>query len=321
MTDQGAFKCSNPLVSSKIKDLPWPYNLLACLNAEFTGTAQPIDYQVSAEHARYIDEVVASHLTRRKSACIFGFFRDSLSSEEIGRQVGVSRSRIAYNIHEALRDLHRPVVREKLLYGSEAAGRQDALQRRLAELDLKEQALDRRAEALRQREVALQRQEEALGLRTAAIQEHCASRGLEVPLAVTGTPEWPDIYSMAIEQMDLSTRAYNCLTRSKHQVVGDVVESARQGKLDKVRNLGEHTLIEILNEVKRLTGEDFTQKSCGGGVNRTILDLLRNHLQLSKAAGYPAAFTRVGKAPRRHSLLVAKPSAAFPRPCSVRHLD
>lgn len=255
--DPNTYVSDNPLADSNIRTLPWPYNLMACLNTDWPRTATPVDFVILAEHMAYITEIVGSYLDQRKSACIFGFFRDGLTAEQIGKQEGVTRSRIAENIHMALRRLHRESIREKILYGPEIAARQDALDKRLAKLQANELAAERREALLDQREAEIQRRKLALAEHLRHLGQNYADLGLEMPPLPEEEPVILRMYEIPLLDLGLSVRSYNCLYRRRCESLGDVLEIARRGELRQIRNLGDRCAKEILTCILERTGEDL----------------------------------------------------------------
>ena len=57
--------------------------------------------------------------------------------------------------------------------------------------------------------------------------------------------------SMAIEEMDLSVRSYNCLKRAGINTVEDLI-SKSEDEMMKVRNLGRKSLDEVLGKLAEL---------------------------------------------------------------------
>lgn len=59
------------------------------------------------------------------------------------------------------------------------------------------------------------------------------------------------IYEMAIDDLDLSVRSYNCLRRAGINTVKDLTEKTEDDML-KVRNLGKKSLEEVLKKINDL---------------------------------------------------------------------
>jgi len=72
----------------------------------------------------------------------------------------------------------------------------------------------------------------------------------------------PDIYDTPIEDLDLSTRTYNCLKRADITKVGQVLEMDEKALLS-VRNLGQKSMEEIRD---KLIERGYIPKPANGGV-------------------------------------------------------
>ena len=59
------------------------------------------------------------------------------------------------------------------------------------------------------------------------------------------------IYDMAIEELDLSVRSYNCLKRAGINIVAELVERDEE-EMMKVRNLGRKSLEEVQQKLAAL---------------------------------------------------------------------
>ncbi|MSP78328.1 MAG: DNA-directed RNA polymerase subunit alpha [Dehalococcoidia bacterium] len=59
----------------------------------------------------------------------------------------------------------------------------------------------------------------------------------------------PDIYSMPIERLELSSRTFNCLKRAGINKVGEILERTRS-ELARIRNFGEKSFAELANRLQ-----------------------------------------------------------------------
>jgi DNA-directed RNA polymerase subunit alpha len=82
----------------------------------------------------------------------------------------------------------------------------------------------------------------------------------EAPSALLGTSIAPDIYDIPIEDLELSTRTFNCLKRAEIIKVGQVLQMDEKALLA-VRNLGQKSMEEIREKliergfIPRMDGE------------------------------------------------------------------
>ena len=59
------------------------------------------------------------------------------------------------------------------------------------------------------------------------------------------------VLEMTIEELDLSVRAFNCLTRAGVNSVGDLINKSPE-EMMKVRNLGKKSLEEVMSKLEAL---------------------------------------------------------------------
>lgn len=69
-----------------------------------------------------------------------------------------------------------------------------------------------------------------------------------VPEVPSGMAVPPDVYDTPIEELDLSTRTYNCLKRADITKVGQVLQMDEKALLS-VRNLGQKSMVEICDKL------------------------------------------------------------------------
>ena len=97
---------------------------------------------------------------------------------------------------------------------------------------------------------------EIISLAARIMQEHIALfvnlsetiKGMESILNKTEDDKQQQILKMAIEEMDLSVRSYNCLKRANIHTVEDLTKKTEDDML-KVRNLGRKSLDEVINKL------------------------------------------------------------------------
>jgi DNA-directed RNA polymerase subunit alpha len=74
-------------------------------------------------------------------------------------------------------------------------------------------------------------------------------RGMDNILNKTEDDKQQQILKMAIEEMDLSVRSYNCLKRANIHTVEDLTKKTEDDML-KVRNLGRKSLEEVIQKLE-----------------------------------------------------------------------
>ena len=98
---------------------------------------------------------------------------------------------------------------------------------------------------------------EIISLAARIMQEHIGLfvnlsetiRGMENILNKTEDDKQQQILKMAIEEMDLSVRSYNCLKRANIHTVEDLTKKTEDDML-KVRNLGKKSLEEVIHKLE-----------------------------------------------------------------------
>ena len=91
----------------------------------------------------------------------------------------------------------------------------------------------------------------------------------------------PDFERTEISELNLSVRSYNCLRRAGCNTVGDIlriIEDEDSGGLRKIRNLGNRSEEEILENVEKLKKEYASKpgRDGNGGVKRSLIKPSKN---------------------------------------------
>ena len=180
----------------------------------------------------------AARLTEREEIILMRRYMDGQTLEEVGRQFGVTRSRIREVEVKALRKLRHP---------SSAKILKDGVEKYMTDyMDSLRQDADQRVEDFVRTWV-----EEHPDGHAASADELLAQDALDRSLTMT------------VEELDLSVRAYNCLKRAGCETVNDLVTMARTHGLDGfmgIRNLGRQSMEEIFAAVKARTGIDLRKE-------------------------------------------------------------
>jgi len=235
-----------------IVEAPWPYNLLDDIvspyskNAGFDENAEHWDSVLTEEQCEGLEYAIENGLTERERKAIHVYYERGMTLEEAGAEFGVTRERVRQVLAKAVRKLRHPSRRKLIEYGPKMVAEESEYQKKRDELDRKSAVLEEDEAILSER---LRRYSEARLLLQA--------NGLWYPAEKAEDSQLP-ITLMPVEAMDLSVRSYNCLRRVGYYTLGRVMEAAKTGELRKVRNLGRRSLEEILNKVKAITGEDYS---------------------------------------------------------------
>lgn len=221
-------------------ETPWPYNLLDVIGTNTRGLRKNGRKErwgsfLTQDQEDALNYVISITLTEREQQTLLMYFKEGKTLAEIGMEYGLTRERIRQIIAKAVRRMRHPARMKLIEYGLAGYAHMNENRRRKEKLEAEDKALDELEQDLILRRAFLEgvlptqevREEERIG---------------------------KDIY---LEDMDLSVRSYNCLKRAKCDTLGDVCQVLKDGRLNKLRNVGRKTMNEVLNKVLVMTGEDY----------------------------------------------------------------
>lgn len=204
-----------------IEDI-FPYNcIIAASFGNEAGTSAMSNYEESSYddfdlNYRKISpeefDSVFRELTYREQTVIEMRYRDSLTLDEAGKKIGVTRERIRQIEFKALRKIYRD------------------LNRLIKETKPETNQLIKENEELRQYITELQ---------TTLAQ----TSKLKIPEAIKSLS-----LDTPIEEFDFSVRTYNCLKRAQINSALDIVNYT--DRFDYIRNLGKRSLMEIISTIE-----------------------------------------------------------------------
>ena len=154
-----------------------------------------------------------SLLTERERQMLSARYERGLTLEQLGKEQGVTRERIRQIIAKAIRKLRHPSYSRKFLGMS----------------------IVEHYQILAEKERSMIEKEQAIHAYYSAHSDR--------------NPPEKSIELQPIENLDLSIRSYNCLTRAGKKTIGDIAETP-YGELLKVRNLGRRSLQEIVAKMR-----------------------------------------------------------------------
>lgn len=166
-------------------------------------------------------DTVLSTLTEREENCIRMKFFEGMTLEQIGKSYNITRERIRQIITKGCRKLRHPSRKEILLGVPMSEVKQMYLYLKRDIEDLQETY-----ENLLERLIG----------------------GQNISIAEVANRKSKDTL---ISALDLSVRSYNCLSRANIKSVGDICKCSIDD-LMKVRNLGRHSLEEVVNKIHEL---------------------------------------------------------------------
>ena len=204
-----------------IEDI-FPYNcIIAAALGYCTGSSVMFNYEESFDdefdlNYRKISPAefdrIFKELTYREQTVVEMRYRDSLTLDEVGKKIGVTRERVRQIEYKALRKINRDIIRL---------------------------VRDEKPELIK-----LQKENAELKQYIAQLQSVSAqTAGIEVPESVK-----PFLLDTPIEEFDFSVRTYNCLKRAQINSLKDIVNYKE--RFDYIRNLGKRSLEEIITTVE-----------------------------------------------------------------------
>ena len=215
---------------------PWPYNLYEDVVGDTAQSLLREDQIAGMERA-------VSSLTDRERESVYAYFRDGISYEKIARRWDVTTERARQICAKAERKLRHPARKNLFVNGYHP------------ELDEAEREL-----AARRCEIELTRA--GLNAEMAGLDEYRAQIGL-LRGKLEGLAAWdeerrklPDAeapsLNFPVEEMELSVRAYNVLSRAGIKTLGQIIEADSEGRLWCIRNMGRKSYAEVLGKVREL---------------------------------------------------------------------
>ena len=204
-----------------IEDI-FPYNcIIAASFGYYAGTSAMSNYEESSHddfdlNYRKISpeefDSVFRELTYREQTVVEMRYRDSLTLDEVGKKVGVTRERVRQIEFKALRKINRDLIR----FIRDVKPDIEKMMKENAEL-----------------------KQYITQLQSVSAQ---AAR-VETPESVK-----PLLLDTPIEEFDFSVRTYNCLKRAQINYAIDIVNY--KDRFDYIRNLGKRSLEEIITTIE-----------------------------------------------------------------------
>ena len=243
----------------------WPYNLIECLQID-------VDVPLSDDQLDGLEEAI-KNLTTREQYCILYYFGNDKTYDEISEIYGVTRERIRQIIAKGLRKLRHPSRVKLIKYGKEGCKLQAAIP------DLEEQL--RRYQEL---ESELEYEKSLDG---------SSDKNAKADLQAT----WDEVLDTKFMELNPSVRAFNCLARFAYQhrigncstnysamTVGDVIDVIINYDISKVRNLGNKTMLEVIDLLKKV---GITVTFAGGTTAMGRIEFMEYYIDFdcSKAKG------------------------------------
>ncbi len=208
-----------------VKEYDWPYNLLEAIGVEYED---PLVHM--SDESELMLAMCMSKLTDREKLVIRERYFGKKTLKEVGQIIGTANERARQIEAKAIRKLRHPYNPSGLIirYGAKAYFEM-MINERVAEIvKLKEAELE---EAYEKKALELEQGKDVVK----AIDEHKFRM------------------VMPIVELDLSVRAYNCLSRAGCKTVGDIITNyPNYEAASRIRNFGNRSMKEVSDRLKQM---------------------------------------------------------------------
>lgn len=230
--DRDSYKITDGYLS------PWPYNL-----AEEIVGRENISGPLTDDQIAGFEFVLKNGLGEKSLDMVYMRYKDEKNLEEISGWYCVSKQYVWQTLNIAVKNLRHPRWQRFILNGLEGE-----------RLRIESESMQKRySDLCDQLELAIQIKEEELAKVTAEVKELQSQRD--------------DLSDMAIYELDLSVRAFNCLKRGGCDTVGDILRLIEKNasnyddillgpdeilyeELLRFRNMGKRSALEVIDKLK-----------------------------------------------------------------------
>ena len=211
----------------------WPYNLFEVILGE------TINEPLTDDQLEALDDVLRE-LEPREQDCILKYFKEEKKYIELGKEYGLTASRIQQIVQDGITHCKRYNNRAILKYGKKGYG----IRKETNKLESKKRYYTRLVEEVEKKQEEYEKALERLRL---------IEKRLEVKQGRKVESFEPCSYDpdLDIGDLDLSVRSYNCLKRAGINTLGDLANKTYEDMM-KVRNLGKKSLDEILDKLAEM---------------------------------------------------------------------
>lgn len=205
----------------------FPYNLISMINGEdddsYLRTNADEDRQDQRKYYSIgiLEDVMAKCLSERENKVLQMRYEWGMTLEEAGKECGVTRERIRQVEVKALRKLRNPIRIQAM---------------RAIPFEEYKQVCAENAQLKKQVEILTYQLNEKNNT-------NLSSNEIIAKVPVEIRP---------LEELDLSIRSYNCLKRASCNTVGDVKKLIDEGTLERVRNLGKKSYMEVVEKINEV---------------------------------------------------------------------
>lgn len=210
---------------SDVKEYDWPYNLLEAIGVEYED---PLVHM--SDESELMLAMCMSKLTDREKLVIRERYFGKKTLKEVGQIIGTAHERARQIEAKAIRKLRHPYNPSGMIirYGAKA----------YVEMMINERV----AEIVKQKEAEL---EDAYQKKAQELEQ-----GKDVVRALSAHK---NRMAIPIEELDLSVRAYNCLSRAGCKTVGDIITNyPNYDDACRIRNFGHRSMNEVSERLSKM---------------------------------------------------------------------
>lgn len=198
----------------------WPYNLVDEIFKEPTEDVLNYDQLAGLQNA-------LDTLTDRERKVVYLYYRNGLTLRQVGEMESVGPVRIRQILAKSLRKLRHPSRANQIRLGAELAAKESYVKTKEAELEARLKAVEEYEESLN---------------------------------ALNDCPSQPTKRAITLDDLNLSVRSYNCLSRGRIKSLTELMDIAKVGELANIRNLGKKSILEICNKIYILAGVSYHEQ-------------------------------------------------------------
>ena len=204
-------------------EAPYPMNLITkVLCTDYSDISErrnialvPIDKDIEKGV-----ESILSELTEKEQKVIRLRFKENLTLGEAAKELGITDKRVRQVEAKALRKMSAPQQKMKMIYGERGYN-----------ISIRRKTIEKMLSETKEMEKEIKR-----------IREN-NDKETESPI---------NLYTISVESLAFSNRAYNILKRQGLNTVGDIIDFYKEHGIDglmKIRNMGRRSLDEILDKI------------------------------------------------------------------------
>lgn len=210
----------------------WPYNLCEQI-------LRKTIYEVLTEDQLSALEYILSQIDPRERDCILKYYKEDMNYKAIGKEYGLSGTRIQQIVQDGLLHCRRRPNGEMLLKGKEGY----AICKETSMLELRKNYYCQLTKQVEEKQTEYEEEIERLRRIEQRLEE---KRGRKVEPFDPSTHD-PD---MRVEDLELSVRSFNCLKRAGIETVDELTSMSLED-MKKIQCLGKKSLEEILDKLQK----------------------------------------------------------------------